>query len=247
MPQIFLPWHRWYLLKIENFLRQVDCRVTVPYFQWTAPHRWRTTDPKDVWNGGPQGLGGNGVFPSWCVKDGKFREGAWSLPVLKGGGCLKRSFNKTCILFNEKQLHKLLRTNSFKKFEETVREELHSTYHDCIGGNMPDNMVSANAPEFVLHHGFMDKIWDHWQNKGNSFKYKYYTTINMRMPVADTYPWQYLDNNNLPGAIGVIYQQFKEPTSKKKAFRKKKPRREDEIIEEEYWDEEDLADEEKYN
>ena len=31
----FFPWHRWYILKFENLLRQVDCRVTVPYWDWS--------------------------------------------------------------------------------------------------------------------------------------------------------------------------------------------------------------------
>ena len=35
MPQIFLPWLRWYLLEFENFLRQIDCRITIPYLDWS--------------------------------------------------------------------------------------------------------------------------------------------------------------------------------------------------------------------
>ncbi len=30
----FLPWHRWYLLQVENVLQEQDCRVTIPYFDW---------------------------------------------------------------------------------------------------------------------------------------------------------------------------------------------------------------------
>lgn len=29
-PQTFFPWHRWYLLEFEDFLRQNDCRITIP-------------------------------------------------------------------------------------------------------------------------------------------------------------------------------------------------------------------------
>ncbi len=31
----FLPWHRWFILQFENLLREVDCRVTVPYWDWS--------------------------------------------------------------------------------------------------------------------------------------------------------------------------------------------------------------------
>ncbi|XP_031570716.1 uncharacterized protein LOC116305035 [Actinia tenebrosa] len=211
MPQIFFPWHRWFLLQAENFLQQIDCRVTIPYYQWTAAGKnvWRSTNPKDVWSGGPQGLGGNGVPPSYCVQDGKFREGNWHLPVSKGRGCLKRNFDKKCPLYTEKKLQKLLRSKTFKHFEETVREELHSAFHDCIGGDMPDNRKSGHTPEVLLHHAFMDKIWDQWQSKSDWHRYQYFTSLNFRMPVADLYPWQVLDSPNLPGEVGVAYQKFR--------------------------------------
>ena len=32
----FLPWHRWFILAFENLLRKVDCKVTVPYWDWSA-------------------------------------------------------------------------------------------------------------------------------------------------------------------------------------------------------------------
>ena len=230
MPQIFFPWHRWFLLEAENFLRLIDCRVTIPYFQWTAPGKnvWRTTNPRDVWSGGPQGLGGNGVPPSHCVKDGKFREGNWRLPATKGGGCLKRDFNKKCKLYTEKKLHKLLKSKSFKYFEETVREELHAMFHDCIGGDMPDNRLAGQTPEVLLHHSFMDKIWDQWQGKSDWHKYQYFTSINFKMPFADLYPCQVLNNYNLPGGVSVDYKKF---------LRKSRWKKEGDDEEEEYWDE----------
>lgn len=31
----FLPWHRWFILQYENLLREIDCRITVPYWDWS--------------------------------------------------------------------------------------------------------------------------------------------------------------------------------------------------------------------
>ena len=58
----FYPWHRWYVLELENLLRQIDCRVTIPYWDWTkdAAHWTRGSEIEDTWNPGPHGLGGNG-------------------------------------------------------------------------------------------------------------------------------------------------------------------------------------------
>ena len=32
---VFLPWYRGYLLELENMLRQIDCRITIPYWDWS--------------------------------------------------------------------------------------------------------------------------------------------------------------------------------------------------------------------
>ncbi|KAJ7379020.1 hypothetical protein OS493_018814 [Desmophyllum pertusum] len=88
MPQIFLPWHRWYLLEFENFLRQIDCRVTIPYWNWSrvAEHWTRGS----VWSPASHGLGGNGVLPDRCVMDGPFRKSEFNLPLSVGGGLLEK-------------------------------------------------------------------------------------------------------------------------------------------------------------
>jgi hypothetical protein len=31
----FLPWHRWFVLQYENLLREIDCRITVPFWDWS--------------------------------------------------------------------------------------------------------------------------------------------------------------------------------------------------------------------
>ena len=42
----FLPWHRWFALEMENLLRQVDCRITLPWWDWTKKTTtWQTAAP----------------------------------------------------------------------------------------------------------------------------------------------------------------------------------------------------------
>ena len=50
----------------------------------------------------------------------------------------------------------------FERFQFLLRFEFHDLVHCVIDGTMctPD---SASAPEFFLHHGFVDKIW--WVGK----------------------------------------------------------------------------------
>ena len=47
--QYFFPWHRWYILLFENLLRKIDCRVSVPYWDWSVSksngtfYRWEAS------------------------------------------------------------------------------------------------------------------------------------------------------------------------------------------------------------
>lgn len=67
----FLPWHRWFILQYENLLREIDCSVTVPY--WESAEEANDALSSDVWNTAEHGLGGNGTGSSGCVRDGPFR------------------------------------------------------------------------------------------------------------------------------------------------------------------------------
>ena len=45
LPEVFLPcWYRWYLTEFENLLRRIDCRVTIPFWDWSknTHHWWKT-------------------------------------------------------------------------------------------------------------------------------------------------------------------------------------------------------------
>lgn len=53
---LFLPWHRWFLSKMEDLLRQIDCRVTIPYWDWSyvSEDPWNRTN---LWRSTDDGLG----------------------------------------------------------------------------------------------------------------------------------------------------------------------------------------------
>ncbi|KAJ7387500.1 hypothetical protein OS493_000830 [Desmophyllum pertusum] len=172
----FLAWHRWYLLQIENILRKVDPIVTVPYWDWSL---WSGAPWLDqimsFWSDAPWGFGSNGGRDG-CVYSGEFGKDKWSLT---NGGCLKRNFNGNppdCIA-----VHKSLRTlaHKFTKFESTLRDTLHNNMHCRIGGKGGTmcSKQSANAPEFLLHHAFTDKLWSDWQKKETRYKNAYFPGI----------------------------------------------------------------------
>ena len=124
--KFFFPWHRWYLQKFENLLRQVDCRVTMPYWDWSRAvserRLWRSTHTRDLWNSGSHGLGGNGVRPSGCVTNGPFTSDEWKLSEWVDEECLTRRFHsvKSSELPNHEFVRLILNWPliNFRKFED---------------------------------------------------------------------------------------------------------------------------------
>lgn len=212
-PFIFLPWHRWWLVTFENLLRRIDCRVTIPYWDWSqvACHWWRESGDEDIWNPGDHGLGGDGKpFANFCVETGPFSKDRWQLLRSVGGGCLKRVFSYECLTGSTHHVKRTLAqpVEEFFKFEETIRYVYHYEIHEFVGGTMLESTTSANAPEVVLHHSFLDKLWLQWQKKGKDYKYVYFSKSRRKLPQSEYYAWQWLDSNNLPDQVKVLYEDW---------------------------------------
>ena len=65
---------------------------------------------------------------------------------------------------------------------------------------------SAEAPEFFLHHAFIDKIWADYQSQSTARKYVFFSKINTKMQGLRYKPRELLDNNDLPGGVRVCYK-----------------------------------------
>lgn len=68
-------------------------------------------------------------------------------------------------------------------------------------------MRSANAPEFLLHHGFIDKIWFEWQEKGPTYLNAYFPSQNILLGGTEFEPRDWINSSSLPGCIGVDYDR----------------------------------------
>lgn len=204
----FLPWHRWYILEYENILREVDCRVTVPYWDWSLDSKNAFTS--DVWNCDLckyTGLGGNGN--PLCVTTGPFATPGWQLTPSAQNACLRRGFNGMMPDCTAVQGVLDTTVSEFKYFLTCLEVMLHNSVHVYIGGTM-NSYESSNAPEFFFHHGFVDKIWGDWQEKGISFKrHKYYKNTTS-MPGTIYSPRDVHDLDYQPYCVKVCYQEPKQ-------------------------------------
>lgn len=166
--QQFLPWHRWFILQYENLLRRVDCKVTVAFWDWSLDSNpWDASNEQELWHSGDSGFGGNGR--RGCVQDGPFRQGVWSAVSPTGQKCLNREFRG--IPPDAVAVREVILQNNFVNFERQLRVNLHDQVHCLIGGTMC-SIESASAPEFFLHHGFIDKIWDDRQKRTRNYAWR---------------------------------------------------------------------------
>lgn len=121
--------HHRYIFELENILREVDCRVTVPYWDWSlwSQDPWSLNLPS-LWHASMRGFGGNGSPPGGCVNTGPFREAVWSTTT---GVCLRRNFNG--LVPDAAQVQLGINMADFSSFEAFLRINLHNTVHCRIG------------------------------------------------------------------------------------------------------------------
>lgn len=68
--------------------------------------------------------------------------------------------------------------------------------------------TSPSAPECLLDHGFVDKIWDDWQKKSHQIKHEF-PSIKKSMPGTKLEPSKLIDLSRQPGGIRVECEPFK--------------------------------------
>lgn len=177
-------------------------------------------------------IGGNGdPKRDYCVQTGMFREEIWETPYWEDpvdiifsvkdrikldidnntghlAYCLRRAFNGyTPTPISIERTLKIPATQ-FQDFDIQVRHNYHDRLHNIIGGTMSTHFA-ANAPEFFLHHAFLDKIWYTWQKKSPNHKYVHFLQRNTTYMLGCEYTQRDLiDSNFLPRCIKVKYTKF---------------------------------------
>ncbi|GBM21432.1 Kielin/chordin-like protein [Araneus ventricosus] len=160
----FLPWHRFFLRYAEIKLQEIDCSVTIPYFDWTLDVGSMETSV--VWQANY--FGGNGdKTQNNCVRYHPFK----NYHPLFWKNCLRRDFNSSVYFPNAIDLEKLLRIQSFEEFNSQL-DTISGLFHLFVGGHMAST-ESTYDPIFFSHYAFIDKIWYDWtsENPNNIAKF----------------------------------------------------------------------------
>ncbi|MFJ7180053.1 tyrosinase family protein [Streptomyces massasporeus] len=190
MAPSFLPWHRQFLLDLENALRRVDASVSVPYWDWT---RDRTTTSAP-WTADL--LGGTGRRSDRQVMTGPFAyaEGNWTIKEgVTDEEFLTRDLGRPRDPFQlptKSELERALKDPVYdaSPWNSTTargfRNKLegwgsgrgsaswrnHNRVHRWVGGAMVGG-ASVNDPVFWMHHAFVDLVWSRWQRRHREHRY----------------------------------------------------------------------------
>jgi tyrosinase len=163
---LFLPWHRAYLLYFEHTMRDRNAGATLPWWDWTSATSHSIGVPAAFSapraNGAPNPLY-QGPVPSID-----------NAPARK----TTRYPGKPNKLPTATEVAALMKMGSFVDFTDAL-EDLHDRIHGWTGGLKPGTTnqggdmgnvaIAAFDPIFWSHHCMIDRIWYLWQlQNGNA-------------------------------------------------------------------------------
>lgn len=135
--QRFLPWHRVYLLMLEQLLEGVHPDVTIPYWDWTSAAEesipgWLT-----------------GYTPTVSTP-------TQTISVTRAPG------SPSWLASIASNVPGTLGVADYTSFA-TQLEDIHDMVHVWVGGTMSDIPTAPADPLFWMHHANVDRLWWQWQ------------------------------------------------------------------------------------
>jgi tyrosinase len=158
----FLPWHRAYLLRFEQALRDTGYDVMLPWWDWT---RTRKIPPAFAEAQKPNGSA-NPLY-SAPISRRALVEGARSgdeetarlaeLPRTE-----REPGRPGTRLPTREEIEALMKHRSYEDFRSDL-EDYHGNGHIWVGGHMGNLPFAAFDPIFWAHHCMIDRLWRIWQ------------------------------------------------------------------------------------
>jgi tyrosinase len=161
----FLPWHRAYLYRFEQALRDTGYDVMLPWWDWTkerevpAPYEEQTR---------PDGSGN--PLRSVLINDLAIQEGlegkgeAGTKELAETPNTFRRPNLPGSHLPTAGEIATVLEYPDFQRFTNNL-DDYHGNVHMWVGGHMTDVPYAAYDPLFWAHHCMIDRIWRIWQLK----------------------------------------------------------------------------------
>ena len=133
--QRFLPWHRVYLLRLEEAMQAIEPKSFIPYWDWTR----QRTIPAKLAN----------FMPTVAVPG-------------QGTVSVSRNIGWPPLLPTKAVVDDVMDESTFWDFV-TGLEIAHNGVHGWVGGSMALLTTAPADPIFWLHHAQIDRLWSMWQ------------------------------------------------------------------------------------
>lgn len=200
----FFAWNRYYLLQYEDLLQQVDCRITIPFWDWTvlpmSPYLALVWNPNS-------GFGNSARSKDSCVENGPFRYDEFEVT---SGGCLRRDYQM--LMFPTRALIEqdllTMTAEEYNHFHRFLQIFIHINVRCFVGGQMCSN-DAAEDPAYLLHLAQVDSIYTRWQGI-DSARFSV-AIVNDNSQLVHTGTQQFLvsdfgDISDLPNGNRVCYE-----------------------------------------
>ena len=147
---LFLPWHRAYLLYFEHTARDQNNAVALPWWDWTSP--------------GSHSIGVPQSFSAASVSGKPNPLASGPMPAMRTGPArnTRRKPGRPSGLPQPAQVSALMKLGNFEDFSNQL-QDIHDGLHGWVGGDMGIVPTSAFDPVFWAHHCMIDRIWYLWQ------------------------------------------------------------------------------------
>jgi tyrosinase len=136
--QRFLPWHRVYLIQLEQAIQAIHPDVTIPYWDWT----------KLAEEGIPPWLAS--FTPTVTMPSGP------PISVIRSPG------TPSDLATLASNIPTIMNAASFVNFWQPL-ESVHGGVHVWVGGSMSSIPTAPADPIFWMHHANIDRLWAIWQ------------------------------------------------------------------------------------
>lgn len=199
----FLSWHRLFMLEVEDQLRTSGIsnadKITIPYWNWTIENSssnvtWGNTGFLDLPtlqnagfiadNDGDPNTPKNAIIRS--ISPSPFVQSS-DLTDMNGLSSFMPSFWQNP-------------NNGLSSFFSKRLERHHNQGHGFIGGTM-NSFESPADPVFYLHHNFVDKLWQDWEDKESSIKSSFPTPPSTPLNIND---WPNTSPNSITDARRMV-------------------------------------------
>ena len=194
------------MLQYENLLKEIDCRITIPYWDWTAfpvnPYRHPVWDNR-------YGFGNTSRPTDECVATGPFRFDQFQIPDIQGGyTCIHRDYNDNKFPRREAIDRDILPlpASQFRTVHRQLQVFLGINALCYVGGDLC-SLRPAYDPVFLLHLSNVDFIFDRWQRFGEGRETVRYADDSKPLVFgAGLTVSELKDNKALPGGVIVSYE-----------------------------------------